>query len=360
MSMSAAPDHSVLYDRDCGFCTRMLDRLMRFDRRGRLRALPIQSGEGQRLLADLDPALRLDSWHLIGPGGERHSAGAAAAPLARLLPLGAPFAFLFALLPGLTERAYRWVAGNRDLLGHFFSLLAVAVVIGGCGTTVQDDSELVVYLGAPLSGPDGADGRDLSAGAELALDDAGGEAAGASVRLEEVDESAAPRPDSIQAAVGEAARTATEDSTAIAYIGELESAATRVSTPITNASGLLQVAPGPTAEELLRKPGSNDPPADVQASGTRTLVALRQAGEGARPGSAEFADAFEAAYDRAPGPEAAYGYAAMSLILASIDGSPDALSRALVTSEALDATDRESVLGTYTIDAGGAAVFSSP
>ena len=119
--------HIVLYDEDCGFCRWSLDRLLRWDRRGRLRATPIQSEEGDRLLADLSEEDRLASWHLVTPDGGRYSGGAAAGPLARLLPAGAPVALLADTFPRTTDRLYRWVARNRDSLGRRLGEEACAV-----------------------------------------------------------------------------------------------------------------------------------------------------------------------------------------------------------------------------------------
>jgi predicted DCC family thiol-disulfide oxidoreductase YuxK len=110
--------HVVLYDEDCGFCRWSLHRLLRWDRRGRLRVTPIQGEEGGRILADLSEQERLTSWHLVTPDGRRYSGGAATGPLARLLPAGAPLAFLAETFPRSTERLYRWVARNRDALGR--------------------------------------------------------------------------------------------------------------------------------------------------------------------------------------------------------------------------------------------------
>jgi predicted DCC family thiol-disulfide oxidoreductase YuxK len=123
--------HTVLYDRDCGFCKWSLDKILLWDRGGRLRPLPIQSPEGQRLLDGVKPEARLDSWHLVKPGGEVASAGAAAEPLARLLPGGRPLAFLFRTFPGATERAYRWVADNRDRLARVLRIDASCEVRRG-------------------------------------------------------------------------------------------------------------------------------------------------------------------------------------------------------------------------------------
>jgi len=104
----------VFYDQDCGFCKWSLDKILAWDRSKRLRAVPIQSEEGERLLAGVDPEVRLDSWHLVSGNGKLFSAGAAAEPLARILPWGRPLAAVFGAFPGLTESAYCYVAGHRD------------------------------------------------------------------------------------------------------------------------------------------------------------------------------------------------------------------------------------------------------
>jgi predicted DCC family thiol-disulfide oxidoreductase YuxK len=111
--VTAEPESLVLYDQDCAFCKWSLDKILAWDRSKRLRAVAIQSEEGEQLLAGVDPQLRLDSWHLVSDG-KVFSAGAAAEPLARLLPWGRPLAAVFGAFPGLTERAYRYVAGHRD------------------------------------------------------------------------------------------------------------------------------------------------------------------------------------------------------------------------------------------------------
>jgi predicted DCC family thiol-disulfide oxidoreductase YuxK len=119
--------HVVLYDEDCGFCRWSLDHLLRWDRRARLRAAPIQGEEGGRLLADLSERDRLGSWHLITPDGGRYSGGAATGPLARLLPAGTPVGFLAETFPRSTDRFYRWVTRNRDTLGRWLGEQACSV-----------------------------------------------------------------------------------------------------------------------------------------------------------------------------------------------------------------------------------------
>lgn len=118
--MSHSPDSiegerwPILYDEDCGFCRWSLDKLLAWDRRELLRPVSIQSDEGQALLADMPEDERLDSFHLVSPSGEVRSGGAAAEPLARLLPGARPLAAAFRALPGPTERSYRFIANRRD------------------------------------------------------------------------------------------------------------------------------------------------------------------------------------------------------------------------------------------------------
>ena len=108
----------VLYDGECGFCRASLGLLLRWDRRGRLEPVALQSGRAADVLADLGEEERMDSWHLVSPGGERWSAGAAAPQLLRLLPGGRVPARVLDAAPGITERAYRFAARHRGSLGH--------------------------------------------------------------------------------------------------------------------------------------------------------------------------------------------------------------------------------------------------
>jgi branched-chain amino acid transport system substrate-binding protein len=310
-------------------------------------------------------------------------------------------------------------------------------------------------VSAPLSGPRGADGRDVVDGARLALRDAGDEAGGTDVRLRVLDDANAGGWDG--AITGANARRAAQDSTAIAYVGELDSGASRTSVPITNEAGILQISPGSGAEDLTRAAlGSSDVP-KVQPTGNRTFgrvipsdraqgeaagawmagdgiatvrvrgpgddfadaleagieaapggpevvtsgradasfavypddaragspgtptygsdallePALRQPGPGAGsagplrvvsaaldpselPQAADgFLGAFRDAYGREPGRFAAYGYEATALALDSIDRADDPLDRGSVVDAFFATGERESILGTYSIDSVG-------
>jgi predicted DCC family thiol-disulfide oxidoreductase YuxK len=120
------PAVTVLYDHDCGFCRWSIGRLLAWDRAGRLRPLAIQSAEGQGLLADLTPEQRLATAHAVDAQGRLTSGGDAMAPIAAVLPGGAPLAALGRRAPGLARAAYRAVAGRRSILGRLISDAAKA------------------------------------------------------------------------------------------------------------------------------------------------------------------------------------------------------------------------------------------
>ena len=104
----------LFYDHRCGFCRWALAWVLRWDRRHRLRPVPIESPEGDVLLGDLGEG-RLEAWHLVRDGG-RWSGGRAFAPLLEQLPGGRVLAPLARRLEWLLVPAYRWVADHRSAL----------------------------------------------------------------------------------------------------------------------------------------------------------------------------------------------------------------------------------------------------
>ena len=345
--MSGAPDHAILYDDDCGFCKRCLDRVMRIDRRGALRAVSIQSPEGQGLLeaGGVAESVRLDSWHLVAPDGTVASAGAAGPALLRLLPHGSAAAALLAAFPAATESAYSWIASHRETLSRVFSLLVVVALmpmLAACGSTVQDGTELTVYASVPLSGPGADTGEAFVAGANQALEQAGGKAGDAPVKLEALDDVDGSVAGSrwTQASVAGNARAATQDSTSIAYIGEFSPDAVRISVPITNEAGVLQLTPGRGTAGLLSVLGGNDVPTEFQTTGERTLGALDLLDD-TSPG------AIDETIARAAGEES------MTVVLNAIDEAGDPLSRGDVVNAFLAAQGADSPLGPYSVGADG-------
>ena len=219
------------------------------------------------------------------------------------------------------------------------AVLALVAGVAGCGaetTAEEGEATLTIYVSAPLSGPGRAEGQAVADGAREALADAGGEAGGFDVVAEYLDVAGRneTRFDPVTAAAN--ARTATEDSTTIAYIGELDSGASRTSVPITNSAGILQVAPGSGASDLVRDETYNDDvPTEVQGTGERTFAQLVPSYEpGERPELADPAD---------------LGYEAMASVLAAIDRASNPADRGSVVDAYFDGTERDSRLGRYRI-----------
>lgn len=120
--------------------------------------------------------------------------------------------------------------------------LALAGAVGCGGGGVAGGATVHVYASASLSGPGAAAGERFCAAARQRLRDAGGRAGEVRVRLTCLDEAARPGHRWRLAAIGANARRATEDSAAVAYLGEPEPAAARFSRPILEAAGIGQVA----------------------------------------------------------------------------------------------------------------------
>jgi branched-chain amino acid transport system substrate-binding protein len=127
----------------------------------------------------------------------------------------------------------------------------------------------------PLRGPEGADGRDVVRGAKLALAGANGKVGELGVRAVYEDDTGGHGAQArwSPAVAAADARRAAEDSTAIAYVGDFDSGATRFSLPITNEARMLQVSPASSAIDLVQPylDAGDQVPRDTQPTGERTF-----------------------------------------------------------------------------------------
>ncbi len=108
---------TLIYDGDCQFCRRQVERLQRMERRGLVEAVPFQKANLTGLGIEL--AAAEEAMHLVGPSGTVWRGAEAARELFRLFPLGRPLVWLLAA-PGAmfaAERVYRWVARRRHRFG---------------------------------------------------------------------------------------------------------------------------------------------------------------------------------------------------------------------------------------------------
>lgn len=172
------------------------------------------------------------------------------------------------------------------------ALALAAFALGGCAADsgeVADDAVLRVYVSLPLSGPSGADGQDAANGAELALAEVGEEAGGLTVEAVVLDDSEGERGWTPPRAAANA-REAISDSTAIAYLGEFESGATRASLPITSEARMLQVSPASGASDLVSEFVDSDKPSEFQPGEDRTFGRVIPSDDAQGEAAASWAD----------------------------------------------------------------------
>ncbi|HXR60978.1 MAG TPA: hypothetical protein VN732_06615 [Solirubrobacterales bacterium] len=118
--------------------------------------------------------------------------------------------------------------------------LLVGALLAGCGEGGAADGATVrVYLSAPMRGAEAAAGRRLCDEAREAAARGSGEA-GLKLRVVCLDASG-PGGEWTLARVGANARRTTEDSSAIAYVGEPDPKARRQSRPIVAAAGIAEL-----------------------------------------------------------------------------------------------------------------------
>jgi ABC-type branched-subunit amino acid transport system substrate-binding protein len=133
------------------------------------------------------------------------------------------------------------------------AVAALAVALAGCTTTGSTASvtvsgkALTIYASVPTLMTNPAQAQDVFDAEQLALHQLGGEVTGFTVKLVELGGSA-PQPKQVP----DNARTAIQDTTAIAYIGEVDPGASAGSIPITEDQDLLQVSPTDTALEYTQ------------------------------------------------------------------------------------------------------------
>jgi branched-chain amino acid transport system substrate-binding protein len=162
--------------------------------------------------------------------------------------------------------------------GAALTLGALALAAAGCGTPgsgIEEGESVAVYVSMPLRGSEAPAGAGVVRGARLALADARERAGELRVKAIYLDDTAGRGASArwSPAAAAANARRATEDSSAIAYVGELQSGATRASVPITNEARMLQVSPASGAVDLVQPflGAGDEVPDEIQTTGERTF-----------------------------------------------------------------------------------------
>lgn len=118
MSAADGTTGRLVFDGECGFCTRWVGWVQRLDRGRRVDVQPYQA-PGVPASIGATAQQCADSVQWLGPDGVRRTgADAVNAVLSTVVGVGLP-STLYARTSGLQERAYRWVADHRRRVpGH--------------------------------------------------------------------------------------------------------------------------------------------------------------------------------------------------------------------------------------------------
>lgn len=138
----------------------------------------------------------------------------------------------------------------RRLLAILAAPALLAVLLSGCGEEGAAAGATVrIYVSAPLRGPEALVGRRLC---DEAREQAGQGKGDEEHELRVICLDASVGGSWTLAQVGANARRATEDSTAVAYVGEPDAAARKQSRPIVEAAGIAELG-GLSGREAVAK-----------------------------------------------------------------------------------------------------------
>ncbi len=179
----------------------------------------------------------------------------------------------------------RWLCQVSRVVAPVAVLAAtsvLAVVLAGCGgvgvsgAASATSNQLTIYSSLPLQGPSGAISDQIVNGEKLALSDAGGHVGPFRVSYVSLDDANPVSGQWAPDVTATDAKTAAEDTSTIAYLGDYNSAATAVSLPLINAAGILQVSPAsPYVGLTSTLDAGQDEPERFYPSGRRTFGRLQ-------------------------------------------------------------------------------------
>ncbi|MEA2449360.1 MAG: branched-chain amino acid transport system substrate-binding protein [Thermoleophilaceae bacterium] len=147
----------------------------------------------------------------------------------------------------------------------------------GGGTAKVSGSTLTIYSSVPLQGGSGDQGKAIQNGAKIALDQAGGKIGKFTINYKPLDDSLASTGAADEGKASQNARQALADKTSVGYIGEYNSSISKVTIPLLNKGGIMQISPANTYAGLTtnKVPGTEaGEPGTYYPTGKRTYARI--------------------------------------------------------------------------------------
>lgn len=162
------------------------------------------------------------------------------------------------------------------------ALAAASPALAGCGgvgvsaATETAGNQLAIYSSLPLQGPSAPVSAEIVDGERLALSQAGGHIGPLKIGYVSLDDANPKTGELDPSATATDAKMAAQDTSTIAYLGELSSQATAVSLPLINAAGILQLSPGsPYVGLTSSRDAGQDEPERFYPTGKRSFGRLQ-------------------------------------------------------------------------------------
>lgn len=176
----------------------------------------------------------------------------------------------------MAVRRFCQAARALAALAAVAGLAAVACGCGGVSKAAPLSNQLTIYSSLPLQGSTSGLSRQIANGEKLALYQAGGRVGPFTVSYASQDDSDPTSGEWDPGITAAAAKTAADDPTTIAYLGDYNSAATAISLPLINAAGILQISPASPYVGLTSSlDAGQDEPQRFYLTGKRNFARLQ-------------------------------------------------------------------------------------
>lgn len=251
------------------------------------------------------------------------------------------------------------LARSRLLTGCACAVFAMLTMGAGCSKSTPavtvSGKTLALYISAPASLSGNSQAQDIVGAAQLAFDQLKGQVKGFTLNLQVLKNEK----------ISDNARTAIEDKTSVAYVGEVVPGASKASLGITNAEDLLQVSPTEAPSVPTDDFESFSTYGRTFASFTPLSDQQVQAMVGGPAGQA-FAREFRGKYGRTPSAQAIFGYAAMTAVLEALEKAGSGANNRATVRDAffalkgvlLTVGPGGPVLGKYTVNKDGTVTLT--